>query len=127
MAMTKKEKAAFDALLLRAETLAALRWTGPVLQDVMPPSDGGYSEGWDYNAYSKEVWFGWSDCVSQGKGSAPKDGKHPYVGSQQSRRMFSTKEAALRAMRHEIELSSAADLLKIDRQIDAAAIEECGE
>lgn len=129
MAMTKKEKAAFDALLLRAETLAALRWTGPIKRDVMPPlwARDGYSEGWDYNAYSKEVWFGWSDCVSHGKGSAPKDGKHHYVGSQQSRRMFSTKEAALRAMRHEIELSAAADLLNIDRQIAAAAVEECGE
>ena len=127
MAMTKKEKAAFDALLLRAETLAALRWTGPVLQDVMPPSDGGYSEGWDYNAYSKEVWFGWSDCVSQGKGSAPKDGKHPYVGSQQSRRMFSMKTAALRSMRHDLEKMAASDLLKIDRQIAEAEAAEGGE
>jgi hypothetical protein len=34
--------------------------------------------------------------------------------------MFSTKALALAAMRHEIELKVAADLLKIDRQIAAA-------
>ena len=124
MAMTKKEKAAMDAAILRAETLAALRWTGPVLSDVMPPSGGGYSEGWDYNAYSKRVWLGWRGCVSHGDGPAPKDGKHPYVGSQQSRCMFSTRLLALRALRHEKEKMAAAELLKIDRQIAAAEAEE---
>ena len=124
MAMTKKEKAAMDAAILRAETLAALRWTGPVLPDVMPPSGGGYSEGWDYDAYSKRVWFGWRGCVTHGDGPAPKDGKHPYVWSQQSRCMFSTRLLALRALRHEEEKRCADDLLKIDRQIASAETEE---
>jgi hypothetical protein len=119
MAMTKKEQAAMQAAIDRAETLAALRWTGPVARDVGVPLQG-YSEGWDYNAYSQRVWLGWSSSVSHGDGPAPKGGARQYNGSQNARRMFSTKEKALAAMRHEMEQKFAADLLKVDRQIAAA-------
>lgn len=37
MAMTKKEKAAYDAAIKTAETAAALRWTEPVEPDVPVP------------------------------------------------------------------------------------------
>lgn len=119
MAMTKKEQAAMQAAIDRAETLAALRWTGPVERDVGVPLQG-YSEGWDYNAHSQVVWIGWSGQSVHGRGFAPKEGERHYNGSQCSRRMFSTKAKALAAMRHEMEQKAAADLLRIDRQISAA-------
>jgi hypothetical protein len=117
MAMTKKEQAEMKAAIDRADTLAALRWTNPVRRDVDVPKDG-YSEGWDYNAWTREAFMGWSDTISHGKGPAPEAGKH-RSGSQQPRRMYSTEALALAAMRHEIEQKAAAYLLKIDRQIAA--------
>ena len=111
-------KAAID----RADTLAALRWTAPVRRDVDVPKDG-YSEGWDYNAYTREVFTGWSSTVTHGTGPAPEAGKYKS-GSQQPRRYYSTQALALAAMRHEIEQKAAADLLKIDRQI--TALQESG-
>lgn len=122
MAMTKKEQAAMQAAIDRAETLAALRWTWPVVRDVGVPLQG-YSEGWDYNAHSQRVWQGWSDRVAHGEGAAPEAGKY-RSGSQGSRRMFSTKALALAAMRYEMEQKAAADLMRVDRQI-AAAMQAC--
>ena len=120
--MTKTEQAAMKAAIDRADTLAALRWTAPVRRDVDVPKDG-YSEGWDYNAYTREVFTGWSDAVTHGTGPAPEVGKH-RSGTQQPRRYYSTQALALSAMRHEIEQKAAADLLRIDRQI--AALQESG-
>ena len=117
MAMTRKEQAAMQAAIDRAETLAALRWTAPVERDVRVPLQG-YSEGWDYNAHSQRVWLGWSDSVTHGEGKVPEAGKY-RGGSQGSRRMFSTKARALAAMRHEMEAKAAAELMKVDRQIAA--------
>jgi hypothetical protein len=116
--MTKKEQAAMQAAIDRAEMLAALRWTNPVPRDVGIP-ETGYSQGWDYNAYSRNVYLGWSCRVSHGNGPAPEAGKHRSA-SHGPRRMYSTEALALAAMRHEIEQKAAADLLKIDRLIAAA-------
>jgi hypothetical protein len=122
MAMTKKDQAAMQAAIDRADTLAALRWTAPVRRDVDVPKDG-YSEGWDYNTYKQEIFMGWSGPVYHGSGPAPgKDGQRRVSGSHGSRRLYSTQALALAAMRHEIEQKAAADLLKIDRQI--AALQE---
>jgi hypothetical protein len=122
MAMTKKEQAEMQSAIDRAETLAALRWTNPVPRDVGIP-ETGYSQGWDYNAWTREAFMSWSGTVSHGTGPAPEAGKHRSA-SQQPRRMYSTEVLALAAMRHEIEQKAAADLLKIDRQI--AALQESG-
>ena len=121
--MTKKEKAEMQTALDRAETLAALRWTAPVQRDVGVPNDG-YSEGWDYNSYTKQVFRGWSSSVSHGPGFAPEVGRY-RCANQGARRLYLTEALALAAMRHEIELKAAADLLKIDRQI--AATQQIGE
>ena len=116
--MSKKERAEFDAALLKAETFGALRWTSPVERDVRPPTGSmNYSEGWDFNEYSKKVWFGWSSAVAHGNGAAPNERADHRSGSQPSRALFSTKTKALAAMRHELELMAAADLLKVDKMI----------
>lgn len=124
MAMTKKEQAAMQAAIDRAELLAALRWTAPVAKDVPPPTAGGYSEGWIYNAYSKCVERGWSTAVSHGSGPAPAPGERHTSGSQGARRMFSTEAKALAAMRHELETRAAEVLLKCDRCMRALAPNE---
>ena len=123
MTMTKKEQAEMQAALDRAETLAALRWTAPVRPDLDVP-EKGYSEGWGYNSYSQRVFTSWSGCVSHGTGPAPTEGNYRSA-SQGARRLYSTEALALAAMRHDIELKAAADLLKIDRQI--AATQQIGE
>lgn len=121
MSMTKKERAEFDALVKRSETLAALRWTGPVERDLSAP---GYGEpaiqGWEFNSHRsyERVFEAWSSSTSNGTGqhAAP-----PRVsGSQGSRSLFSSKEKALRALRHELEKRAAEEL----RLVDAALNEE---
>ena len=120
MAISKKERAEFDAALLEARTLAALRWTCPVKPDVPPPRTiQGYSEGWDFNVHSERVWIGWSTCVSHGNTPAPKDGERHYNGSQNSRAMYSTKALALAALRYEVENLAANRLRDVDDQIRA--------
>ena len=130
MAMTKKEKAEMQAAkaemqaaINRAEALAALRWTAPVQPDLDVP-ENGYSEGWDYNSYSQCVFTSWSGRISHGTGPAPTEGNYSSA-TKGARRLYSTKALALAAMRHDIELKAAADLLKIDRQI--AATQQIGE
>ena len=117
MAMTKKERAEFDALLQRARMHGAFHWTTPVERDVPPPASGGYSAGWDFNSYDNgRVWMGWSTTVSHGTGPIPL--RDRYVsGSQGARRMFSTKAKALAAMRFEMEQKFATILARIDQQI----------
>lgn len=84
--MTKKEQAEMKSAIDRADTLAALRWTVPVRRDVDVPQDG-YSEGWDYNAWTLMVFIGWSSSVSHGTGPAPEVGNY-RSGSQSPRRYY---------------------------------------
>ena len=121
MAMTKKEQAAMQAAIDRAETLAALRWTGPVEPDVAPPKYGeGYTQGWSFNAHSATVDFGWSSSIYHGRGEAPKEGEF-RSGSQQPRWFFSSETLALQALRHVLEKRAAESLLAVDRRIAALA------
>ena len=121
MAMTKKEKAEIDALIQRAELLAALRWSTAVLPDVAPPEIGlnvRYSNGWLFNAYSLSVEQAWSASTSHGYGVIDPQSRYTS-GSQNPSWLFSTQERALLAMRHAVEHDSAAKLLKIDKMIEA--------
>jgi hypothetical protein len=115
MAMTKKERAEFNALILKAETLAALRWTERVEPDIEKPK--GFSDktsGWQFNSNSKLVSKMWSEGGSHGSGEKRRSG---YCASQCGIRLFSTKLLALKAMRYEVELAAARDLLRIDNMI----------
>lgn len=117
MAMTKKERAEFDARLLKAETLAALRWTGEVEPDIPVPKTFGTSSGWSFNVHTRKVDATWSESAAHGYG-LKRDGNRS--ASQGGISMYSTKELALAALRHAVELESAAALLSIDKQIEAA-------
>lgn len=114
MAMTKKEKAEFDAAILRANTLAALRWTEPVKKDVPLPNPFCETSGFDFNTYNTKVYQAWSTAISHGDGDCR---KNSHSASQRGIWLFSTKVLALRAMRHEIECQSAKKLREIDEQI----------
>lgn len=121
--MTKKERAEFDALLDKANTLAALRWTAPVAPDVPPPRTGsgslGFTEGWTFNAHSMIVERAWSEAVSHGKGPYP--GRSPYRSACQSgQSLYSTELMALAALRHALELSAASALKRVDARMAEA-------
>ena len=115
MAMTKKERAEFDAAIVRAETIAALRWTAPVVPDVPIPEWDKVSTGFSQNAYSVTVVPAWSRSNSHGFGEYG-PGKS---GSQQGRRLYSTELLAWKAMRAELEMRMARELMHIDRKIKA--------
>ena len=116
MAMTKKEQAAFQAAIDRAELLAALRWTSPVEPDVpIPEKFGEYAEGWAFNTYSMIVTQAWTTTVSHGSGFAPKSSSYSRNASQGAQRLYSTQAKAIQAMRHELEIQAAKKLLECDQ------------
>jgi len=115
MAMTKKERAEFDAAITKANLLAALRWTEEVKKDVPAPGyDDKETSGWDFNISTRTVFEEWSGSVTHGR--MP---KNKAFASQDSKSLFSTKLLALRAMRHSIEKEVAWRLLAVDKLIAA--------
>lgn len=116
MAMTKKERAEFDAAILRAETMAALRWTAPVEKDVSVPDFGKQTTGFEIycGADFARVQEKWSGSVSHG--DMPKSAHHE---SQRGIELHSTRLRALMALRHEVEKAAAKRLLRIDQDIAA--------
>jgi hypothetical protein len=115
MAMTKKEKAEFDAAILKAQTLSALRWTEPVDKDLPVPTGGEIINGWDYNFYTLYAERMWSSSYNHGCGI--KDDDNRYYSNQKGISLYSSKLLALKAMRHYIERESAEKLRRIDEQI----------
>jgi len=114
MAMTKKERAEFDAAIAKAKLLAALRWTSIVQKDVPKPVEyGESSEGFDFNSDAARIDHQWSEYIRHG--DMPKTNRTAY---QEGKRLFSTRLLALRAMRHEVEIECARKLLNIDKQIE---------
>jgi hypothetical protein len=121
MAMTKKERAAFDALEKQLRTVAALRWTSAIAPDVDPPTASGDETcGWITNAYTATVSPAWSGVVCHGIGVFSRK-EARSSGSQRSVCLHSTKLRALQALRHEMECKFAAALAAVDKQIEDAA------
>ncbi|MGZ5222021.1 MAG: hypothetical protein ACXWC7_18190 [Chitinophagaceae bacterium] len=110
--MTKKEKEVFDAAILRAETLAALRWTMPDKPDIPIPKDG-MTTGWLYSLVSRKVYEAWSH--SKFHGDMPYMPK--YEQYKNGAALYSTKARALAALRHAMEEQAASDLLAVDKRI----------
>lgn len=115
MAMTKKERAEFDAALEKARILGALRWTEPVKPD-LKPADGKSITGWQTGTYGRgSVRQMWSEGWAHGSGA-----KRIANGSasQGGISLHSTQLRALKALRHEVELESAEKLARIDKMIE---------
>lgn len=114
MSMTKKERAAFDAAIHKANLLCALRWTEPVQPDVpIPGFDDGMSKGFLFNTPSRRVVPAYSTR------SYHSFGRNDRTDTQNPCALYSTRLLALKAMRHEAENKFAAELLSIDKMIEA--------
>lgn len=125
MAMNKKEQAEMDALREELRIARAFRFTDPVERDVMPPEScyrgEGLTTGYDFNehigadprSYSSAISHQWSGSVSHGDMPYSE-----YSGSQGSRRLFSTKLLALRALRFALERRFAKRLAAVDAAIE---------
>lgn len=115
MAMNKKEKAYVEALKIKG----ALRFTEKVDPDLMPPTRGGeLTKGYSFNAYSVVVSMACSSFTAHNSHSDEK------TNSQQPIRLYSKKLSALKAMRHEMELKFARQLMEVDEMIEKEAADE---
>jgi hypothetical protein len=115
MAMSKKERAEFDALLDELRLVAALRWTEPVAPDVPTPKGNELSRGYlpiGVMSDSARVTEACSSSVNHGL-------DHQKTSTQQPRALYSTRLLALKALRHQIEIDCAQRLARVDRQIEA--------
>jgi len=113
MAMNKAEKEAMESAL----TAAALRTTSDVFPDVIPPdntsnrlSTGFITVG--SMSDSARVDTACSSSIGHGIGRTDK------TTSQGSRRLYSSRILALRALRREVENDCANRLRRIDRMIE---------
>lgn len=129
MAMTKKEKAAFDAAIKAARVAGALRATESCPPDLAPPSasDGGAKEvcGWDFNMHEEFVYPAWSRATRNGAGR-PLSGlaTERIGGTRGSIPLYSTQLRAPRGLRHAVEQSAAHKLAAIDGMIEAAVLKQ---
>lgn len=122
MAMTKKERAEFDAAITALRIKGALRWTDEVKPDLDPPKAWGekHTQGWSVNSYDGSVRECWSESSTHGDGVKPTDSKYRSA-SQGARFLYSTKLRALKAARHELEKQFARKLAEIDAKIEEAS------
>jgi hypothetical protein len=107
-----------QAAIQKSELLSALRWTSPVKPDVPPPISGAYTEGWTYNAHSMRVEIAWSSVSRHGIGYAPSASEKYRTASQRPKWLFSSRDKAIAALRHDIENASAELLLRCDKMMD---------
>ncbi len=114
MAMTKKERAEFDAALKAARIMGALRFTAKVLPDVAIPGFGikpALATGFLFNSHSPRVVPACSSSTSHSFGRNDKtDSQHP-------RALFSTELFAWSGLRNELEQKYAASLAEVDARI----------
>ena len=115
MAMTKKERAEYDAAISEARIAGALRWSTPIEPVVpIPARRSDIVNGWHYTAYES----GRVDkaCTSSVKHSY---GHWDMTTTQRPTRLYSTKLLALKALRHALERQAAGRLARIDELIAA--------
>lgn len=122
MVMTKKELAETEAKIDHWRTVAALRWTEEVTPDVARPTamHGEHTTGFRARAttYGAEVDQFWAGFSVYGTGSNP-DNTPSHQVSRGVIKLHSTKIRALKALRNQLEKKAAADMLAIDKAIEA--------
>jgi hypothetical protein len=121
MAMTKKERAEFNAAIKALRIKSALRWTDEVNPDLLAPDDSRhFTQGWTCNSFNGSVVEQWSERSSHGDGRRI-PGQWRQSASQGAIDLFSTKLLALKAARHEMEKQFARKLAEIDAKIEEAS------
>ena len=122
MAMSKAEKAEFNRLenekselQLERDLYASFYISKEVLPDVPKPVNIGFNDvvrGYSYNSSTITAYETWSNTCSNGV--SHDDFSRGY---QDSIAQYSTKLLALKALRHQVAIKHAADLVKIDKMI----------
>ncbi|EAM5811609.1 hypothetical protein FDA16_07790 [Salmonella enterica] len=124
MAMNKKEKEQLENAIRLMAVNRALRWSdyGADRDVGLPHGTNQYVNGWSINTYSCRVYKSWSSTVSHGDGWVENE-ERPRSASQKGIAQYSTKEKALKALRHCMEMKFAEALYEIDQQILATDAE----
>lgn len=120
MAMTKKEKAGYDAIVQELRIQRALRWTGEQPGPDVHPKSGQEVTGFYYNTGYGDVRVeqGASTTVGHRRG-APSVVRTRECWSQNARPLFSTPLLAAKAARAVLEREFAQKLEKADVMIEA--------
>lgn len=130
MAMSKKERAEYDAAVLNARVNRALRWSDhPTPTPDVPVPERGHTTGYLFNSYERgRVEQAWSEPTCHGYDAYDVKRRQLAIGgTRDGRPLFSKKSAALRAMRAEMEMRFARTLTLVDLQIEQAIAEEEAE
>ncbi|EDW2616369.1 hypothetical protein HAX88_001344 [Salmonella enterica] len=124
MAMNKREKEQLENAVRLMDINRSLRWSdyGADRDVGVPDSITQYVNGWSINTYSCRVYKSWSSTVSHGDGWVENE-ERPRSASQKGIAQYSTKEKALKALRHCMEMKFAEALYEIDQQILATNAE----
>jgi hypothetical protein len=130
MSMTKAEKAELKAITKERDMYRAMFISPPVEPDIqIPEAFTEMSRGWMYNVSLS----GYSDSVRAIKAASTsvshRFGDNAWEsewrnGSQNARRLYSTKALSLRAARHEASVRCAEILARVDREIAACEAED---
>lgn len=101
MAMNKREKEQLENAVRVMGVNRSLRWSDyrPDRDLGMPDGFNDYVNGWSINIHSARVYKSWSSTVSHGDGWV-ENGERPKSASQRGIAQYSTKEKALKALRH---------------------------
>ncbi|MDT4321872.1 hypothetical protein [Klebsiella aerogenes] len=120
MAMNKREREQLENAIRLMVINRSLRWSDySADKDVGAPDDyREYVNGWSINTSTMRVYKTWSSAIYHGDGWVF-DGKRPSHASQNPISQYSSKEKALRALRHYMEMKFAEALYEIDKQIFA--------
>lgn len=121
MAMTKGTRLKLDELEHKVRLLSAFRWSAPVKPDVEPPHGRfDYTYGYWYRTHDLHVYPAWSSGIYSGYGHEA--GIHSQHGA---KALYRSELAALRALRHAVELEAAERLAKIDQRIADEEAKSC--
>ena len=122
MAMNKREKEQLENAVRLMALNRSLRWSDyrPDRDVGTPDSISKYVNGWSINTYSFRVYKTWSSSVSHGDGWVENE-ERPRTSSQKGIAQYSTKDKALKALRHCMEMKFAEALYEIDQQISSIA------
>ncbi len=120
MAMNKREKEQLENAIRLMMINRSLRWSDySADKDVAAPEDyREYVNGWSINTYTMRVYKTWSSAIYHGDGWVL-DGERPSHASQNPIIQYSSKEKALQALRHCMEMKFAEALYEIDKKIFA--------
>lgn len=125
MAMTKKERAEMDALRDALRLERAKRFTEAVAPDVPPPASGSkydaLTTGFAPIGYGSDWPRVEAGCSSVAFHSI---GRNDKTDSQKPCSLYSTRELALKALRHKVEQRFLRLLVEIDKQIEAEVAHE---